>query len=58
MLSPENAESPTSHFHRGGGGRVGDQLLMLSSKMLQAQIYIFAGVGGWQPTFDAESKKY
>ena len=58
-VESKNAEIPNSHFAGGGGD---SQLLMLSPKMLKAQIHIFAGRqgggwgGGWQPTFDAESK--
>ena len=38
-----NAKIPHSHFFTG---RVGCQLLMLSTEMLKSQIYIFVGGGG------------
>ena len=48
-------KSPKFTFSQVEEG-IESQLLMLSPEMLKFQIHIFAGGGGWWPTFDAESK--
>ena len=55
MLSPKMLKSQI-HIFTGVEGWC--QLLMLSPKMLKSPKFTFSqvGEGGWQPTFDAESK--